>query len=82
MKKYQLIRLVLIRMFTNFDREIVFSADLRYNGANEKPPSEREVLIFSTEAQPCGTRRQKNLLTKFVQKVIPMQKRYRRSTVG
>ena len=29
-------------MFTNFGREIVFSADLCYNGANEKPPSERE----------------------------------------
>ena len=28
---------------TNFGRELVFSADLCYNGANEKPPSEREV---------------------------------------
>ena len=26
----------------NFGRELVFSADLCYNGANEKPPSERE----------------------------------------
>ena len=26
----------------NFGRDIVFSADLCYNGANEKPPSERE----------------------------------------
>ena len=35
-------RLVLIRMFTNFGRDIVFSAELCYNGVNEKPPSERE----------------------------------------
>ena len=34
--------LVLIRMFTNFGGELVFSADLCYNGANRKPPSERE----------------------------------------
>ena len=26
-----------------FGRDIVFSADLCYNDANEKPPSEREV---------------------------------------
>ena len=26
----------------NFGRKLVFSADLCYNGANEKPPSERE----------------------------------------
>ena len=26
----------------NFGRELVFSADLCYNGTNEKPPSERE----------------------------------------
>ena len=25
-------------MFTNFGRDIVFSADLCYNGVNEKPP--------------------------------------------
>ena len=30
-------------MFTNFGREVVFSADLRYNGVNEKPSSERKV---------------------------------------
>ena len=36
-------RSVLIRMFTNFGGELVFSADLCYNGANRKPPSEREV---------------------------------------
>ena len=29
-------------MTQNFGRELVFSADLCYNGANEKPPSERE----------------------------------------
>ena len=29
--------------YTNFGRDIVFSADLWYNGANEKPLSEREV---------------------------------------
>ena len=28
---------------TNFGRDIVFSADLCYNGANEKPSSERKV---------------------------------------
>ena len=28
---------------SNFGRDVVFSADLCYNGANEKPPSEREV---------------------------------------
>ena len=26
----------------NFGRELIFSADLCYNGANRKPPSERE----------------------------------------
>jgi len=30
-------------MFTNFGRKLVFSADLCYNEANRKPPSEREV---------------------------------------
>ena len=29
-------------MFTNFGRDVVFSADLCYNETNEKPPSERE----------------------------------------
>ena len=29
-------------MFTNFGRDVVFSADLYYNGTDEKPPSERE----------------------------------------
>ena len=28
--------------YTNFGRDIVFSADLWYNGTNKKPPSERE----------------------------------------
>ena len=37
------IRSVLIRLFTNFGRELVFSADLCYNGANEKPFSGRKV---------------------------------------
>ena len=36
-------RSVLIRTFTNFGRGIVSSADLCYNEANRKPPSEREV---------------------------------------
>ena len=31
-----------LRIHINFGRDIVFSADLYYNGANEKPPSERE----------------------------------------
>ena len=35
--------LLLIRMFTNFGRDVVYSADLCYNEAIEKPPSEREV---------------------------------------
>ena len=35
------VTLLLIRMFTNFGGELVFSADLWYNGVNEKPPSER-----------------------------------------
>ena len=45
------LRLVLIRMFTNFGRDIVFSADLCYNGANEKPPSEREVARRSRDGR-------------------------------
>ena len=36
MQKEALITLLLIRMFTNFGRDVVFSADLCYNGANEK----------------------------------------------
>ena len=44
-------RLVLIRMFTNFGRDIVFSADLCYNDANEKPPSEREVARRSRDGR-------------------------------
>ena len=42
--KKGLFRSVLIRMFTNFGRELVFSADLCYNEANGKPPSRREPL--------------------------------------
>ena len=56
-KKAIRFRLLLLRMFNttfvgtgvldcpqqkNFGRDIVFSADLCYNGANRKPPSERE----------------------------------------
>ena len=41
-EKISRFRSVLIRMFTNFGRDIVFSADLCYNETNEKPPSERE----------------------------------------
>jgi len=40
--KRERFRSVLIRMFTNFGRDIVFSADLCYHETNEKPPSERE----------------------------------------
>ena len=36
-EKRGLLRGVLIRMFTNFGVELVFSADLCYNGANRKP---------------------------------------------
>ena len=32
-----------LRIHINFGRDVAFSADLCYNGANEKPPSEREV---------------------------------------
>ena len=54
-------RLLLIRMFNttfvgtgvldcpqqkNFGRELVFSADLRYNEVSEKPPSRREPWGF------------------------------------
>ena len=58
-KKIPPVRGVLIRMFSehgrgelcspatdthiNIGRGLVFSADLCYNGVNEKPPSEREV---------------------------------------
>ena len=42
-KKEPMFRSVLIRMFTNFGRGIVSSADVCYNEANRKPPSEREV---------------------------------------
>ena len=31
-----------LRIHINFGRDIVFSADLCYNGTNEKPPSRRE----------------------------------------
>ena len=31
-----------LRIHINFGRDIVFSADLCYNGISEKPPSERE----------------------------------------
>ena len=43
--------LLLIRMFTNFGRGIVSSADLWYNEANEKPPSEREVARRSRDGR-------------------------------
>jgi len=36
---------------TNFGRELVFSADLCYNGTNEKPPSEREVARRSRDGR-------------------------------
>ena len=35
----------------NFGRELVFSADLWYNDANEKPPSEREVARRSRDGR-------------------------------
>ena len=44
-------RLLLIRMFTNFGRDIVFSAELCYNGVNKKPPSEREVARRSRDGR-------------------------------
>ena len=60
------LRLLLIRMFntmfvgvdvlgdpqyTNFGRDIVFSADLCYHRANKKPPSEREVARRSRDGR-------------------------------
>ena len=42
---------ILIRMFTNFGRELVLSADLCYNEANRKPPSEREVARRSRDGR-------------------------------
>ena len=45
------VRLLLIRMLTNFVGDIVFSADLCYNGTNEKPPSEREVARRSRDGR-------------------------------
>ena len=36
---------------TNFGRDIAFSADLCYNGANEKPPSERGVARRSRDGR-------------------------------
>ena len=36
---------------TNFGRDIVFSADLCYDGTNEKPPSEREVARRSRDGR-------------------------------
>ena len=35
----------------NFGRDIVFSADLCYNGTNEEPPSEREVARRSRDGR-------------------------------
>ena len=47
--------LLLIRMFTNFGRDVVSSADLCYNEAIEKPPSEREVARVSVTEGACVT---------------------------
>ena len=38
-------------MHKDFGRELVFSADLWYNGVNEKPPSEREVTRRSRDGR-------------------------------
>ena len=38
-------------MFTNFGRDVVSSADLCYNEAIEKPPSEREVARRSRDGR-------------------------------
>ncbi len=37
--------------YTNFGRELVFSADLCYNGVSKKPPSEREVARHSRDGR-------------------------------
>ena len=42
------------RRQTNFGRGLVFSAELCYNGANEKPPSEREPLDALVHLQGYG----------------------------
>ena len=41
-------RSVLIRMFTNFGGELVFSADLCYDGTNKKPPFAQGSLKIRT----------------------------------
>ena len=50
-------------MFTNFGRELVFSADLCYNEANEKPSSERKVARRSRDGRSL---RDLEVLTSFV----------------
>ena len=42
---------IIDRQQTNLGKDIVFSADLRYNEANEKPPSEREVARRSRDGR-------------------------------
>ena len=49
------IALLLIRMFTNFGRDVVSSDDLFYNEAIEKPLSEREVARVSVTEGACVT---------------------------
>ena len=36
-----------LRIHKNFGRDVFFSADLCYNVANRKPPSEREPMVRS-----------------------------------
>ncbi len=48
-QKSTCVRQVFIRMFTNFGREIVFSAYLCYNEANKKPLPKGEVAARPTE---------------------------------
>ena len=38
-------------MFTNFGRDIVFSADLCYNEANEKPSSDEDLPQAASSLQ-------------------------------
>ena len=43
--------MAIIMMITNFSRDIVFSVDLRYNEANEKPSSGRKVARRSRDGR-------------------------------
>ena len=55
MRKNILFRLVLIRMFTNFGRDVVFTADLCYNGSSKKAFLREEGGTRSVTEGACVT---------------------------